>query len=257
MPFRQEGVRSAVAVEIAMRLLVFQHIDCEHPGQLRQYLRQGRIEWRTIELDRGEPIPPLDNYDALWVMGGPMDVWDVEENPWLIAEKAAIRRWVRELDRPFLGLCLGHQLLADALGGTCSPQRPPEIGILEIELTPQGRADPLFADMPSRQKVLQWHSVQVSQPPDHAVVLASSNSCRVQAMHLGRYAWSMQYHVEVEPDTIVNWGAVPAYHQALEATLGPGALDRMRVEAEANMSGFVNNAERLYSNFMAAIADTA
>jgi hypothetical protein len=111
-----------------MRLLVFQHIDCEHPGQLRQYLRQGRIEWRTIELDRGEPIPPLDNYDALWVMGGPMDVWDVEENPWLIAEKAAIRRWVRELDRPFLGLCLGHQLLADALGGTrraepthCSP----------------------------------------------------------------------------------------------------------------------------------------
>jgi GMP synthase-like glutamine amidotransferase len=112
-------------------------------------------------------------------------------------------------------------------------------------------------EITASEKVLQWHSVQVSQPPDHAVVLASSNSCRVQAMHLGRYAWSMQYHVEVEPDTIVNWGAVPAYRQALEATLGPGALDRMKVEAEANMSGFANNAERLYSNFMAAIAETA
>ncbi len=240
-----------------MRLLVFQHIDCEHPGQLRHHLRQDRIEWHTIALDRGELIPPLDSYDALWVMGGPMDVWDVEENPWLIAEKAAIRRWVRELDRPFLGLCLGHQLLADALGGTCGPQRPPEIGILEIELTPQGRSDPLFAGMPNRQKVLQWHSVQVCQPPDNAVVLAASNTCRVQAMRLGRNAWSMQYHVEVEPDTIANWGAVPAYRQALEATLGPTALDRIRTEAEINMSSFTSNAERLYCNFMAAIDETA
>ena len=162
-----------------MRLLVFQHIDCEHPGQLRQYLKQDDIEWRAVELDQGEPIPPFDGFDALWVMGGPMDVWDVVEHPWLIEEKAAIRHWVRELGRPFLGLCLGHQLLADALGGTCGPQRPPEIGILEIELTPEGRLDPLFAGLPSRQKVLQWHSVQVVEPPVNAVILARSPSCRV------------------------------------------------------------------------------
>ena len=110
--------------------------------------------------------------------------------------------------------------------------------------------------MPSRQKVLQWHSVQVSRPPDHAVVLAASNACRVQAMHLGRYAWSMQYHVEVEPDTIDNWGAVPAYRQALETTLGIKALDRMRAEAEANMTDFAKNAKKLYCNFIAAIAKT-
>jgi GMP synthase-like glutamine amidotransferase len=102
-----------------MRLLVFQHIDCEHPGILRRFLAEDTIEWDAVELDAGEPIPPLERYDALWVMGGPMDVWDVDEHPWLIPEKRAIRRWVRELQRPFLGLCLGHQLLADALGGTC------------------------------------------------------------------------------------------------------------------------------------------
>jgi GMP synthase-like glutamine amidotransferase len=240
-------------MEPVMRLLVFQHIDCEHPGQLRQSLKRDGIEWRAVELDQGEPIPPFDGFDALWVMGGPMDVWDVVEHPWLIEEKAAIRHWVRELGRPFLGLCLGHQLLADALGGTCGPQRPPEIGILEIELTPEGRLDPLFAGLPSRQKVLQWHSVQVVEPPVNAVILARSPSCRVQAMRLGSRAWSMQYHVEVEPDTVENWGKVPAYRAALESTLGAGALDRIGAEAEANMSDFATNAERLYSNFRAAV----
>lgn len=235
-----------------MRLLVFQHIDCEHPGSLRSFLRADGIDWTAVELDAGEPIPPLEDFDALWVMGGPMDVWDVAEHPWLIPEKRAIRRWVRELDRPFLGLCLGHQLLADALGGTCGPQRPPEIGILDVELTAEGAADPIFAGMPKRQKCLQWHSVCVAQPPEDAVVLARSGLCEVQAMRVGRHAWSMQYHVEIEPETVENWGAVPAYRQAMEKTLGTEALPRLKAEADAAMAGFLGNAEKLYRNFMHA-----
>ena len=193
-----------------LRLLVFQHIECEHPGILRSFLRQDGIEWDAVELDAGEPIPELENYDALWVMGGPMDVWDVEEHPWLVAEKAAIRRWVNELKKPYLGLCLGHQLLADALGGTCGPQRPPEIGILDISLTRDGQQDPLFEGLPVQQKCLQWHSVAVAQTPENTTVLASSDICCVQALRVGDNAWSMQYHVEVEEDTVDNWGAIPA-----------------------------------------------
>jgi GMP synthase-like glutamine amidotransferase len=87
-----------------MRLLVLQHIACEHPGVLRRFLAKDGIAWDAVELDEGEPIPELEPYDMLWVMGGPMDVWDIDEHPWLMAEKAAIRRWVRELQRPFLGL---------------------------------------------------------------------------------------------------------------------------------------------------------
>jgi len=233
-----------------MRLLVFQHIACEHPGVLRRFLAEDGIAWDAVELDEGQPIPKLADYDVLWVMGGPMDVWDVEEHPWLIPEKRAIRQWVHELKRPFLGVCLGHQLLADSLGGTCGPQRPPEVGILDIEVTGAGAKDPLFAGLPQRMKALQWHSVCVAQAPEDATVLAKSDICTNQAMRIGPRAWSMQYHVELEPETIPAWGCVPAYEKALEATRGPGALAALADEAKPLMDGFVGNAQKLYRNFM-------
>ena len=233
-----------------MHILVFQHIECEHPGSLRQFLQAHNVDWTAVNLDQGEPIPELKNYDALWVMGGPMDVWDVEEHPWLIPEKAAIRKWVEEINKPYLGLCLGHQLLADALGGTCGPQRPPEIGILDIELTDAGKQDPLFSGLPDKQKCLQWHSVCVAQPPENTTILASSPACKNQAMRVGGRAWSMQYHVEIEPDTVSNWAQVPAYHQALMDTLGQQGYEDMQTGAEQNMAEFLTSAEKLFENFM-------
>jgi GMP synthase-like glutamine amidotransferase len=233
-----------------MRFLVLQHIDCEHPGIFRKFLAADAVTWDAVELDANEKIPPLEPYDALWVMGGPMDVWDIEECPWLVEEKRAIRRWVRELNRPYLGLCLGHQLLADALGGTCGPQRPPEIGILDVALTDKASKDPLFSGLPKNFKALQWHSVRVAQPPEDAVVLASSQACPCQAIRVGNKAWSMQYHVEIEDETIPAWGKVPAYAAALEKTHGAGALERMAESAAPHMQAFADGAARLYRNFM-------
>jgi GMP synthase-like glutamine amidotransferase len=233
-----------------MRLLVFQHLACEHPGIFRRFLKEDGLTYDAVELDAGEPIPALEGYDALWVMGGPMDVWDADECPWLMPEKRAIRRWVRELNRPFLGICLGHQLLADALGGTCGPQRPPEVGILDVELTAAGRADPLLAGLDTRAKCLQWHSVRVAEPPEGAEILVRSALCPVQGMRVGERAWGFQYHVELEADTIPNWGCVPAYRSALEQSQGEGALERFIASARPHMADFERNARMMYRNFM-------
>lgn len=237
-----------------MKLLVFQHLDCEHPGSLRDFLNRDGIAWDTVELDAGDPIPPLADYDVLWVMGGPMDVWDVQEHPWLIAEKAAIRTWVTELKRPYLGLCLGHQLLADALGGTCGPLKPAEIGITRIHLNEAGKADPIFSGLPQEQKCLQWHSVQVIQAPKGATILASSPACANQAMKIGTNAWSLQYHIEVEPDTVKNWSEIPAYRQALVAEMQEEGVELLKREADISMDIFLGAAEQFYKNFMTEIA---
>ena len=236
-----------------MRILVFQHIACEHPGIFRQFFAKDGVAWDAVQLDEGQPIPPLEPYDVLWVMGGPMDVWDVEEHPWLIDEKRAIRRWVRELNRPYMALCLGHQLLADAAGGTCGPQNPPEIGIMDVELTEAGKADAVFGTLPHTQKCLQWHSVRVAEAPDSATILAKSDVCSNQAMRVGERAWSMQYHTELDHKTIPEWGAVPAYETALAKTNGPGALAKLQSDAEAHMDQFAANSQRLYRNFMTVI----
>jgi GMP synthase-like glutamine amidotransferase len=89
-----------------MRNLVFQHLSVEHPGIFRDFWTKSGDSWHAVELDEGDRIPPLEDFDLLVVMGGPMDVWQEDLHPWLFAEKAAIRRWVKDLGRPYLGICL-------------------------------------------------------------------------------------------------------------------------------------------------------
>ena len=235
-----------------MRFLVFQHIAIEHPGIFRDLMTQKGIAWDAVELDEGEPIPGLDGYDALIVMGGPMDVFDEAELPWLVGEKAAIREAVRDRGMPYLGFCLGHQLLADALGGRCERMARAEVGILDVEVTPAGRADALFEGLPDRFPALQWHGVAVTAMPEGGVALARSPLCEVQAQRVGARAWSVQYHVEMTRDTVPEWGRVPAYAASLEATLGSGALADMERACAAGMPGFNAASRRLFDNFMNA-----
>jgi GMP synthase-like glutamine amidotransferase len=233
------------------RVLVLQHHPDEHPAGLGPLLEGAGFTLHTVELDAGQPLPDPDPFDALLVMGGPQHVWEEDEHPWLVGEKAAIRRWVAELGRPYLGVCLGHQLLADALGGTVQRMGEPEIGVNEIVLTSAGRDDPVTGSLPSPLPALQWHEAEVVTPPPGATVLASNQFSPVQALRAGPLAWGVQFHLEVDRTTVPTWAAVAEYERTLAETLGSAeALDRavaehlttMTAATAALVTGFIDAA---------------
>jgi GMP synthase-like glutamine amidotransferase len=236
-----------------MHFLVFQHIPVEHPGIFRDFMSKDGITWDTIELDEGDSIPELDNYDALIVMGGPMDVWEEDKHPWLITEKEAIRKAIVDFKLPYLGFCLGHQLMADALGGKVSKMPEPEVGILNIELTADGRNASLFSGLQTNIRSLQWHGTEVTEPPPGSRVLAKSPVCAIQALQYGGSAFSLQCHIELTDKTVSEWGEVPEYEQSLEQTLGSGSLEKLNIEAQQYMIDFNNSARLIYNNFIAQL----
>jgi len=230
-----------------MKILVFQHVASEHPGSFRDIMAQRGCVMHQVELDEGEAIPRLDDFDILLVMGGPMDVWEEDKFPWLATEKAAIRDWV-QAGRPYLGMCLGNQLLAEAMGGQVRPMTaPPEVGMSKVrQLSP----DRIFAGVPALCTCFQWHGAEVTRLPEGARLLATSPGCAVQGLAIGQHAYGLQFHMELTDTTAAEWGALPEYAAALERVKGPGALPLLQAEVAAEITELKSNAHRIFANFL-------
>lgn len=239
-----------------MRILVFQHMASEHPAWLAEIMERRGVDWTAVRLDMGEAIPDLDAHDALLVMGGAMNVWQDEAHPWLVAEKAAIRRWVRELARPYLGICLGHQLLAAALGGAVAPTAHPEAGIVALGLLPAAADDALLGGLSSPLAAMQWHGAEVARLPEGATLLARNAACAVQAMRVGVRAWGVQFHPEVTGETLAHWMAQPDFAPALAAHGGPDAVTAFAAECDATMPTFHRDAEHVFGRFLDLVGES-
>jgi GMP synthase (glutamine-hydrolysing) len=186
-----------------MRVTVIQHVPFEGPAVIGDILRDREIKVDVVRMDLGMPVPAVGSMDALVVMGGPMGALDDLAHPQLPAERDLIAECARR-STPVLGVCLGAQLLAAALGGAVYPGPAPEIGLGTVQLTEDGRRDPVLGPDGPELAVLHWHQ-DTFELPAGATLLASSAQYRHQAFRAGT-AYGLQFHVEID-DTALEQAA--------------------------------------------------
>ncbi len=235
-----------------MEILVLQHINIEDPGYIKDLMIKDGVNITTIELDEGEKIPNnLNFFDGMLCMGGPMDTWMEKDFPWLIEEKKKIKEFVLELNKPYLGFCLGCQLLGEAIGGKVVKTNNPEIGMLDVNFLDEKKKDVLFADFPEKIRSLQWHSYEVQELEKNrdVTLIASSKETKYQIFRYKNNAYGIQFHIEIKDTTVNDWGCVPEYKSALENQLGQGALEKFDKDAKENMTNMNNYSKILYTNF--------
>jgi GMP synthase-like glutamine amidotransferase len=185
--------------------VVLQHAPHEGPGALAPAIRETGADLQLVRIDSGNEVPSPADAGAiagLVVMGGPMGVHD--DLPWLEAERALIRAAVDE-GRPVLGVCLGAQQVAAALGADAVTGPEPEWGVGEVHLTPAARSDPVFGDASSPLPCVHWHGDTFSLP-EGAVRLAGNEAYENQAFRVGARTYGLQFHVEVTGSLVAHWG---------------------------------------------------
>jgi len=180
-----------------MRAVCLLHVPFEGPGHIAAWMNGNGWSLELVPLYAGAALPAPATFDGLVVMGGPMSVHDEREFPWLVAEQQTIREAIAA-GKPVLGICLGAQLIARAMGGEVMPNAQKEIGWWPIRSVAEEGMDTFrFAD---ELEVFHWHGETFTLPPG-AVRLAESAACRNQAFQLGRRVIGLQFHLETTPDT--------------------------------------------------------
>jgi GMP synthase (glutamine-hydrolysing) len=228
------------------RVLVIEN-DPEAPvGLLGRIMEEQRIAYDVVQAGRSEIPDTADTYAALIVLGGPQHVGDDESYPYFVAEEALIRDSIVK-DIAYLGICLGGQLLAHALGAAVEPHRMFEAGFSRVELTSEGLSDPLYRSLPRTQLVFQWH-VDAFALPQSATLLATGADTPYQAFRYGAKAYGLQYHIEMLPETFAFW--LQADSRELEEALGPDAIPRLHDDWENHYTSYCRQSAIMFGNFL-------
>ncbi len=201
------------------RMLVFQHVPHEILGILDPLLREAGFRIRYVNFGRQpDERPDVERYHGLVVLGGPMNCDQVDRYPHLAAETEAIQKAI-ERGMPVLGICLGAQLIARALGARVHRNPEKEIGWYDLTPTDAGRNDPLFSLFGATERIFQWHG-DTFEIPHGAVHLARSQACAHQAFRYGENVYGLQFHIEVDEPLITRWLHTPVMMREIEC-LGP------------------------------------
>lgn len=228
-----------------MKVLILKNVPQEGPGTIEDFLKRERIPYRVIELE-SERIADT-GYDILVIMGGPMSVNDEEIYPYLREEEKVVKEFIRS-GRKILGICLGAQMLAKALGAKVYKGPVQEIGWYHIELTGNGLKDPLMqklalhlkgGDFWRRFRVFHWHGETFDMPED-AVRLASSELYPNQAFRYNKGIYAFQFHIEVKKEMISEW---------LKDTPG---FSRITKETHTFYEEYIGRAENFYKGFFSS-----
>jgi GMP synthase-like glutamine amidotransferase len=228
-----------------MKALVVKHIDCEGPGILGDVFARHGVELVERCPYRGEPLPQASGHDFLVVLGGPMGVYERDRYRFIDAEAELVRNAVAT-GMPVLGICLGSQIIADALGGRVTRHFAKEIGAMTVDLTAEGRADPLFDGLDASLSVFQWHGDTFSVPLG-GVQLASSPVTPNQAFRCGHTTYGFQFHLEVTLDMVEVWLAEYAAEVASERLDPRVILEASRRECKR----WAETSEIIFSRFIA------
>ena len=227
------------------------HVPEVNLGSYEAFLQSDGHDFEIFNFSSEENPPSLDKFDALWVMGGPMNVWEEDRYPWLIKEKLFIKNWVLTLEKPFFGICLGHQLLGDALGASVIKSKNPEIGFKQISLSREVCSNNLLTKFSEEMLVLQGHSAEISDLSNKAVtVLASSSDCSIQALSYLNHAFSVQFHPEVVNGTIQDWISIPKIKTDFDEAIGQKGIAEIIEYQQKNRSSLINGAKLIYENWL-------
>jgi GMP synthase-like glutamine amidotransferase len=189
----------------ASPVLILQHSETEGPCAIARELAARRVPFRVVRAWRGETIDDAGAPSALIALGGPPCALDDAEHPFLASSRDALRGALGRV--PVLGVCLGAQLLAQAVGGRVHRGAAPELGWYDVERTPASHGDPLFDALPARFTPFSWHDDAIELPAAGATLLARSSVAPVQAFRCGERAYGLQFHLELDAGEVAAWSS--------------------------------------------------
>jgi len=227
------------------QVLAVQNYWDDAPGYLGEILQEHEIAYEIVKADEA-PLPDPASYAAIFALGGPQHVYD--PFPYLAQEQELLRQVVVQ-DIPYLGICLGAQLLASAQGAPVTRHATAEIGFYEVQLTAEGRADPLFAGLPGYQQVIHWHE-DTFELPQGATRLATSSDTPNQAFRIGKRAYGVQYHIEVTPEIFALWFGHPEHKKEIERIVGPAAHGAIGRDMATRYPLYREHTRILFENFL-------